>query len=110
MAPTLAAARAALPPEGAVPPWGGPAAARSPTLAAAGLAPGSVANRTPTATKLSQKPGCNMAQGSAATTTAQASSSTCGQGQRLPDSRSSATQNSINTVRCDGTPQPLKKA
>ncbi len=35
IAPTLAAARAALPPEGALAPWGGPAALVTPTLAAA---------------------------------------------------------------------------
>jgi general secretion pathway protein H len=34
IAPTLAAAAAALPPEGARSPWGGPAAKRAPTLAA----------------------------------------------------------------------------
>ena len=34
VAPTLAASRAALPPEGAVPPWGGPAEELAPTLAA----------------------------------------------------------------------------
>ena len=40
MAPTLVAARTALPPEGAVPPWGGPAAGlMAPTLVAARTAP-----------------------------------------------------------------------
>ena len=34
MAPTLVASRTALPPEGAVPPWGGPAAELAPTLVA----------------------------------------------------------------------------
>src|SRR6516225_11145642 len=32
LAPTLVAARTALPPEGALPPWGGPAAGLAPTL------------------------------------------------------------------------------
>ena len=119
-APTLAAARAArclagrgsrdASPLSPVQPCSSRLGAAGSSPEGAGLVPGSVANRTPTATKLSQKPACSMAQGSAATTAVQASSNTCGQGQRLPDSRSSATQNSINTVRCDGTPQPLKKA
>jgi len=34
MAPTLAASRAALPPQGALAPWGGPAALVAPTLVA----------------------------------------------------------------------------
>ena len=38
--PTLVAARTTLPPEGAVPPWDGPAAERTPTLVAAQRAPG----------------------------------------------------------------------
>ena len=70
----------------------------------------SVANSTPTATKLSQKPACISAHGSSATTTAAVSSHTCGHGQRLPVSRSTATVASIHTVRCEGTPQPLKSA
>ena len=37
--PTLVAARTTLPPEGAVPPWDGPAAERTPTLVAAQRAP-----------------------------------------------------------------------
>ena len=72
--------------------------------------PASVANSTPTATKLSQKPACVRAQGSSATTTAAVSSQPCGQGQRRPVRRSSATVASIQTVRCDGTPQPLNSA
>ena len=35
MTPTLATSCAALPPEGALAPWGGPAALKTPTLAAA---------------------------------------------------------------------------
>ena len=38
MTPTLATSFAALPPEGAGPPWGGPAAGLTPTLAASGAA------------------------------------------------------------------------
>ena len=72
--------------------------------------PASVANNTPTATKLNQKPACSMAQGSNSTTTAQASSHTWGQGQRLPDRRNKPTAASMSTVRCEGTPQPLKTA
>ncbi|MDT4846317.1 hypothetical protein FQZ97_803330 [compost metagenome] len=68
------------------------------------------ANSTATATKLSQKPACSSAQGSAATTTAAVSSQTCGHGQRRPVRRNSATAASIQTVRCEGTPQPLKSA
>lgn len=69
-----------------------------------------VANRMPTATKLSQKPACISAHGSTATTTAAISSQTWGHGQRRPVSRSSAAVASIHTVRCEGTPQPLKSA
>ncbi len=39
VAPTLVALRTALPPEGAVPPWGSPAAERAPTLVASDAAP-----------------------------------------------------------------------
>jgi hypothetical protein len=82
---------------------------RAPLRVSPGTA-ASVANSTPTATKLSQKPACINAHGSAATTTAAVSSHTCGHGQRRPVRRSSATVASIHTVRCDGTPQPLKSA
>ena len=77
---------------------------------ARGSAPGPPAYNTPTATKLSQKPACSKAQGSTATTAAPASSHTSGQGQRRPPRRSSKTTASISTVRCAGTPQPLKTA
>jgi hypothetical protein len=84
---------------------------RAPALIPRALpAIGSVANSTATATKLSQKPGCSSAHGSSARTTAQASSHTCGHGQRRPDRRKSATTASMHTVRCAGTPQPLKSA
>ena len=70
----------------------------------------SVANSTATATKLSQKPAWYSAHGSTQTTAAQASSQTWGQGQRRPESCSRATVASMVTVRCAGTPQPLKRA
>ena len=69
-----------------------------------------VANSTATATKLSQKPACSSAQGSSASTTAAATASTACQGQCLPPLRSQATAASMQTVRCAGTPQPLKSA
>ena len=58
----------------------------------------------------SQKPGCSSAHGSSAVTTLAAASSTSSHGQRTPDARSSVTVASIQTVRCDGTPQPEKTA
>ena len=58
----------------------------------------------------SQKPGCVSAQGSSNVTTNAAASRTSAQGQRRPLACSSVTVASIQTVRCDGTPQPAKKA
>ncbi len=58
----------------------------------------------------SQKPGCSSAQGSPSVTTTAAASSTRGQGQRRPSDCSSMTVASIQTVRCEGTPQPENTA
>lgn len=84
--------------------------AAGPARAAASGRAKPVVKRMPTAAKLSQKPACISAHGSAATTTAAISSHTIGQGQRRPERRSSDAAASIQTVRCEGTPQPLKTA
>ena len=64
----------------------------------------------PTALNESQKPGCVNAHGSKSVTTKAAPRRTRAHGQRSPPACSSVTVASIQTVRCDGTPQPAKKA
>ena len=58
----------------------------------------------------SQKPGCVNAQGSKSVTTNAAARRTSAHGQRSPPACSRVTVASIQTVRCDGTPQPAKNA
>ena len=58
----------------------------------------------------SQKPACVSAHGSKTVTTNAAASRTSAHGQRRPPACSSVTVASIQTVRCDGTPQPAKNA
>ena len=74
------------------------------------VSPGDDAINRPTAMNDSQKPACIRAHGSSAVTTTAASSSTSSHGQRSPNVCSSVTVASIQTVRCDGTPQPENTA
>ena len=60
--------------------------------------------------QLNQNPACINAQGSARLTAAAAHSQTRGHGQCLRPLRQAMTTASMSTVRCAGTPQPLKTA
>ena len=63
--PTLVAARTALPPEGAVPPWDGPAAERTPTLVAARTTRGLAGRGLRDASPLSPVQACSSRLGAA---------------------------------------------